>query len=256
MTLLKTPIFILSCLVLLLACNTADKQKTKASAPISALENLTETTIAALGHQQMALDGVSIPVYKLDGTQLTGMALMEEMMTGKYTPVPFVDDSKEIKAYLLKVQSEEEALDKINLEDSEWIGQKSPPMSLVDLNDKKYTLQDLKDKVVVMNFWFINCKPCVKEIPELNDLVQKYQAQDVVFLGLARDSADKLSEFLQTKEFLYNIVPNSQEYATAFDVSAYPTHIIIDKEQNIVVYFSGLAPKLIEAIDIKIASLI
>jgi len=41
-----------------------------------------------------------------------------------------------------------------------------------DMNGNLYTLASLKGKVVVLNFWFSTCVPCIEEVPELNMLVE------------------------------------------------------------------------------------
>ena len=51
----------------------------------------------------------------------------------------------------------------------------------VDMNGNSYSLGILKGKVVVINFWFVECKPCVIEMPELNEIVEKYKSEEVVF---------------------------------------------------------------------------
>ena len=43
-------------------------------------------------------------------------------------------------------------------------GQKMRPFSVTDINGNKFTLAELTGKVVVLNFWFINCGPCRQEI--------------------------------------------------------------------------------------------
>ena len=45
------------------------------------------------------------------------------------------------------------------------IGKELPAYRLVGRSGKTYTNEDLKGKVVVLNFWSVNCGPCVMEIP-------------------------------------------------------------------------------------------
>ena len=42
------------------------------------------------------------------------------------------------------------------------------------VNKKPFSDSDLKNQVVVINFWFEKCPPCIAEMPELNNLVSKY----------------------------------------------------------------------------------
>lgn len=105
---------------------------------------------------------------------------------------------------------------------------KFPYMS--DLNGKKYIRESLKDKIVVLNFWFVRCAPCLLEMPVLNQLYEKYNENpNVVFLAICLDSKDTIVDFLEKIPFNYKIVPSGLEIATTFDVNSYPTNIIIEK---------------------------
>jgi peroxiredoxin len=80
------------------------------------------------------------------------------------------------------------------------------------------------------------------EIPELNEINKAYKKDEVVFLGLATNQKKQLKKFLRTTPFAYKIVPESQQTAQLFNVSGYPTSIIINQE-GIIQYVSlGVGP--------------
>jgi peroxiredoxin len=110
------------------------------------------------------------------------------------------------------------------------VGDPAPDFDVRDLDGNALKLSDLRGKVVVLNFWFIACPPCRAEMPALNQLVQHFQGQEVVFIGLAADPAEELREFLKTHEFLYQVVPDATPIAELYVVRGAPTHIIIDQE--------------------------
>lgn len=118
------------------------------------------------------------------------------------------------------------------------INTKAPFFSVTDIYGNAYNINQLKDKVVVMNYWFVACPPCIQEIPELNQLVNYYKDNsDVVFLAFAKDTKALLGKFLAHTEFEYAIIPNAKEIAKKYGVYAYPTHVIVDKK-GIVQYSS------------------
>lgn len=43
-----------------------------------------------------------------------------------------------------------------------------------------------KDKIVLMNFWFIGCYPCIREIPELNKIAAEFKDKIVFYCGFKR----------------------------------------------------------------------
>jgi thiol-disulfide isomerase/thioredoxin len=107
--------------------------------------------------------------------------------------------------------------------------------SLVDMNGRVYDEESLKNKVVVINYWFINCVPCREEMPLLNSLVAKYKNNpDVVFLGIAPDSKERLRTALNSFRFDYHIIPDSGPFLDSLHLDGYPSHEVIDKNGKIV----------------------
>lgn len=122
------------------------------------------------------------------------------------------------------------------------IGKPIESFSEKDLAGNLYTLKELKGKVVVINFWFINCPPCQMEIPELNGLVQAYKDnKDVIFLAIALDNPSQLERFLQAVPFYYNIIPNGRNLARQYNISGFPTHVVLNKEGLVTFHTDGLA---------------
>jgi peroxiredoxin len=131
----------------------------------------------------------------------------------------------------------------------------APDMTLKTLDGREVKLADLKGKVVVLNFWFVNCAPCRAEMPGLNKLVDGLRGQDVVFLGVATDPAEPIRDFLKKFSFKYEIVPEGTAAANAFGVSVYPTHILIDKAGNIAHFLTGGGTDIHERLALLVAAL-
>lgn len=112
--------------------------------------------------------------------------------------------------------------------DSLAINTPAPAFQLRDLKGKWFSLRDLKGRIVVLNFWFIACKPCVNEMPVLNAIKKKYDTKNVVFLALSLDQRDAVLTFLKNKQFDYTILPDAKEAAEKYNLNAYPASIVID----------------------------
>ncbi len=54
------------------------------------------------------------------------------------------------------------------------ITQKITDFEAITITDEKIKLSKLKDKIVVLNFWFRSCKLCLVERPYLQKLTEKY----------------------------------------------------------------------------------
>lgn len=115
------------------------------------------------------------------------------------------------------------------------------------INGENIELEKLKGKVVVMTFWSTRCEICVAEIPKLNQLVDKYGSEDVVFLGLAWQDKAKLDEFFKKKPFKFKIVAQSLgvllKYADRDSQGrlnmGFPSHFIVGPDGTVVFKGSG-----------------
>ena len=134
--------------------------------------------------------------------------------------------------------------------------QKATYFNFTDIQGNHYTLNQLKGKVIVMNYWFSACRPCVLEMPELNKLVDKYKDKDVVFLGLTYHVKANIHNFLKRFQFDYNLIPEAQIDIHNYGVKVYPTHIVIDQNGNIVLREEGLDYDTVEILDKTIEALL
>ncbi|MCP4441189.1 MAG: TlpA family protein disulfide reductase [Aureispira sp.] len=108
--------------------------------------------------------------------------------------------------------------------------QPAPSFSFTDLDGQTHTNESTNGQVVVLKFWFIACKPCVAEIPELNELSEKYKDNNVLFLAPSLDDEADLTKFLEKHEFSYKVGANQNKLMSDFRVFAFPTHIVIDAQ--------------------------
>ncbi len=123
----------------------------------------------------------------------------------------------------------------------------APDFTFTDLSGVTQRLSDLRGKVVVLNFWFIDCPPCIAEMPALNNLVSRNAGENVVFLGLALDQAAALRSFVTKRQFDYRIVPDTRGVWTDYGVRAAPTHIVIDANGQITTTLTGTKLTQLEA---------
>lgn len=175
--------------------------------------------------------------------EISKEVFLKSLCTGKYIPLRCSSDKRNnvYKLYELKqiadknISSTIQNVAQIELENFLKEGQGMKPFRFVDLNGHLYTSENTKGKIVVLKCWFIHCKKCVEEMPELNKIVQQYKNRDdIVFVSLASDSEATLKKFLSKRNFDYAVVPNQKEFMdTTLNLEIYPTHFIIDKKGTI-----------------------
>lgn len=85
--------------------------------------------------------------------------------------------------------------------------------SLVDIQGKTHRLADYRGKWVLVNFWATWCKPCLREIPELNSLHNAHKDKKLVVIGIATDSGEreKIAEFANKHAIAYPVVVGNRK---------------------------------------------
>lgn len=109
------------------------------------------------------------------------------------------------------------------------------PSELVTINNKQISLNELQSKTVVLNYWFITCGPCLKELGQLKELSTKYKnSKDVLFISISSmDDAEQLRFFKKYKDFGYQLIPKNDQWIEAFGVTLFPTNVIVHKGKKI-----------------------
>lgn len=214
--------------------------------------------------RKIVFDNENYVFYDSSNKKLTPKEAEVKFKSGMYKVEAFVNDNDVFKlAYLTKMTQQElqEMMETYQNEsasfDAALKGKPLPDFVFKDILGNTYTPEDIKGKVVVINLWFTSCAPCIKEIPELNELVKEYENNDaVLFLALALDEkGPRLGTFLETHVFNYSIVPSAQDYVVKkLQASSFPTHIVLDKNSNVVFTLAGYTPQVGELIKSSISS--
>lgn len=122
-------------------------------------------------------------------------------------------------------------------------GTEIPDFSFTDLNGKTYDKASSLGKIIVLKCWFIHCVACVKEFPELNNLVNQNESNpNIQFISLALDNKEDLKKFLKKKTFKYSVIPEMKNYLdNKLNITEYPTHLLVNK--------SGIIIKVVNRIE-------
>ena len=135
------------------------------------------------------------------------------------------------------------------------VGFEMPNVTVTRLDSSAIELTALRGKPVVINWWTTFCPPCITEIPELNELVEKYADRDVEFLAIAHNEIAELPPFLQKHPFTFDIALADDEAVHIFG-QGYPRHVIIDGDGKVVYDIHGYSPDTADRIDMVIGSLL
>lgn len=129
-------------------------------------------------------------------------------------------------------QKELEKFIKINRENSLGlpIGTTFPEFDYVDIDGNKLEYSDLKEKLIVLNTWFVGCTGCKQEEENLKKLTEELKDhEDIVFLSFAMSSPQKIERyFSKNGDFGYKTASVERKWVNeTFKIEISPTHYII-----------------------------
>ncbi len=138
-------------------------------------------------------------------------------------------------------------------------GEQAPICNIRDFNSDKQThLNDLKGKVVYLDFWASWCLPCKLSFPSLNELYIELNNKgfEVVAVNLDQEKQDAV-KFLAENPITFAIGYDAEGHCpSAFDVMAMPSSFIIDKQGKIRTIHMGFKPGDITHIRDKVLALL
>ncbi len=121
----------------------------------------------------------------------------------------------------------------------------APDFSLNSYNGDSYKLSDYKGKVVLLNFWATWCGPCRMEIPDFNELYNKYHKKGFEILGISlSDTRQQLIDFSKTYgvqyPLLYGTPDEIGKITTEYGgVHAVPWSFLIGVNGEIIAIYPG-----------------
>lgn len=119
--------------------------------------------------------------------------------------------------------------------------------SAVTATGTTITSSDLGGRVTVVNFWYAQCAPCIREAPRLQDLFTQYQNQKVAFVGVnINDLAPQAIGFEKAHGVTYPTTietghnsPMRLAFSGKVSPTTTPTTIVLDKKGRAAARFSG-----------------
>ncbi|MDX6404032.1 MAG: hypothetical protein QOH70_1487 [Blastocatellia bacterium] len=128
----------------------------------------------------------------------------------------------------------------------------APDFSVTTSEGEYISLDDLRGKVVLLDFWGTWCPPCVSSVPELRDLRKRYAKESsFVMIGISSDGVEeKWRDFIVKNQMVWpQFLDRERKVQGAFEVTKFPTYIVIDHEGIVRYNASGSGPERMNSLD-------
>ena len=192
-----------------------------------------------------------------DGVFLTSLYGQTEKLEDEafWVNEPFLIDGQAYKLAHVSATGDQLVIEPSDQTVALAVGFEMPNVTVTRLDSSAIELTALRGKPVVINWWTTFCPPCITEIPELNELVEKYADCDVEFLAIADNEMAELTPFLEKHPFTFDIALADDEAVHIFG-QGYPRHVIIDGDGKVAYDIHGYSPDTADRIDTVIGSLL
>jgi len=126
------------------------------------------------------------------------------------------------------------------------VGQRLKSFSLKTTKGKSVSSGSLKGKVAVVNFWGTWCKPCLKELPEFDQLHRRYRKHGMTLVAIATDTDPApVDEFVGKHHLSAKVLIGGEDYANGFSPDKFPFTFVVDPKGIIRASYRGYRPECI-----------
>lgn len=128
---------------------------------------------------------------------------------------------------------------------------KNPPLTfaLYDQNEQLVSFEDLRGKIIFLNFWATWCPPCVAELGHIQELSEQYkESKDVVILttvlpGDRGVSKHDILDFIEENGYTMPVLFDDGTLFGYFGINSFPTTLMINRDGTPYGYAKGQLTK-------------
>ena len=120
---------------------------------------------------------------------------------------------------------------------------KAADFTVTDMNGKVVRLSDMKGKIIVVNFWATWCTYCKMEMPDFQEMYEKYGDEVVFMMVNYKESKSVVSSFINKEGYTFPVYFDTNGMAAAlYGVSGFPTTFFFNEDGSFVARASGAIP--------------
>jgi peroxiredoxin len=123
--------------------------------------------------------------------------------------------------------------------------QPAPELNLTDITGSNVNLASYRGKVVLLDFWAVDCGGCVVEIPWYVEFDKKYREKGLQLIGIDmyEEAPAYIKAFMQKTHMQYPVAVGNDDIRKRFQADELPKTMLIDRQGRIAVSHVGIVDK-------------
>ena len=142
---------------------------------------------------------------------------------------------------------------------AEKVSRPAPLWELPDPEGNLTRLEDLRGKIVILDFWALWCSPCLKTLPKLDSWLERNSSEDVALISInvweSPSELPNVIDHFSKNSYGMKLLLGDNELPRAYGFSGIPWLCAIDKQGNIAFTQSGFSPVLEETLSVWVEEL-
>lgn len=118
----------------------------------------------------------------------------------------------------------------------QWTGMQAPAFTCTTLDGRPLSLQEMKGKYVLLDFWESWCGYCILALPEIKRLSEKYRSQGLEVIGITTENEKGIASIVKANQLPYPNTKADPAILEKYHVEGRPWYVLIDRQGNILVY--------------------
>jgi cytochrome c biogenesis protein CcmG/thiol:disulfide interchange protein DsbE len=121
----------------------------------------------------------------------------------------------------------------------------APEFTVTDLSGRTLSLSQFRGKVVLLDFWAVECAGCKVEIPWYVAFDKTYRDKGLALIGIDMygESPDVVKTFMEKEHMNYPVAIGNDALGESFHVEAMPLTLLIDRSGRIALSHAGIVDK-------------